>query len=213
MLVAPIGLPPTPSGGERRPLVARSGAGCSRALPSARESPPDELCPSASSRELDVRLAHLLDPRDIGLVTGDSGSGKTCAARRVLTQLHTGLLSRALRVALHRQRHGPLQDPLLGMGLSVERSRAGLYRQIKSEVARLCADARTRPILVVDEAHRLRPDVLEDLRLLTDYQMDAEPRLCLLLVGQTASPTPQNTTSAFCRSAASPISLCCTASS
>ena len=41
------------------------------------------------------------------------------------------------------------------------------YRQIKSELSRLCADARTRPILVVDEAHHLRPDVLEDLRLLT----------------------------------------------
>ena len=71
------------------------------------------------------------------------------------------------------------------MGLSVERSRAALYRQIKGEVSRLCADARTRPILVVDEAHHLRPDVLEDLRLLTNYQMDAEPRLCLLLLGQT----------------------------
>ena len=71
------------------------------------------------------------------------------------------------------------------MGLTVERSRAALYRQIKSEVSRLCTEARTRPVLVVDEAHHLRPDVLEDLRLLTNYQMDAEPRLCLLLLGQT----------------------------
>ena len=38
-------------------------------------------------------------------------------------------------------------------------------------------------MLVVDEAHHLRNDVLEDLRLLTNYAMDSEPRLCLLLVG------------------------------
>src|SRR6266849_6033096 len=44
-------------------------------------------------------------------------------------------------------------------------------------------DARIRPTLVVDEAHHLRPDVLEDLRLLTNYQMDAENRLCLVLLG------------------------------
>jgi general secretion pathway protein A len=69
------------------------------------------------------------------------------------------------------------------MGVSVERSRTPLYRQIKSEVSRLCADARARPILVVDEAHHLRPDVLEDLRLLTNCHMDAENRLCLVLVG------------------------------
>ena len=31
----------------------------------------------------------------------------------------------------------------------------------------------------------LRNDVLEDLRLLTNYQMDSENRLCLLLVGLT----------------------------
>ena len=48
----------------------------------------------------------------------------------------------------------------------------------------MVTEARCRPILIVDEAHHLRPDVLEDLRLLTNYQMDAENRLCLLLVGQ-----------------------------
>ena len=42
---------------------------------------------------------------------------------------------------------------------------------------------RILPILVVDEAQHLRNDVLEDLRLLTNYAMDSEPRLCLLLVG------------------------------
>ena len=59
--------------------------------PFGQEIAPDELFPSASSRELDVRLAHLLDLRGIGLITGDSGSGKTCACRKVLMQLHTGL--------------------------------------------------------------------------------------------------------------------------
>jgi type II secretory pathway predicted ATPase ExeA len=70
------------------------------------------------------------------------------------------------------------------MGLPVERSRAALHRQIRGEVSRLCLETRCRPVLVVDEAHHLRPDVLEDLRLLTNYNMDAENRLCLLLIGQ-----------------------------
>ena len=41
------------------------------------------------------------------------------------------------------------------------------------------------PILVIDEAQHLRNDVLEDLRLLTNFAMDSENRLCLLLVGLT----------------------------
>ena len=41
------------------------------------------------------------------------------------------------------------------------------------------------PVIVVDEAQHLRTEVLEDLRLLTNYAMDAERRLCLALVGLT----------------------------
>jgi len=49
----------------------------------------------------------------------------------------------------------------------------------------LVLETKIHPVLVVDEAHHLRNEVLEDLRLLTNYAMDAERRLCLLLVGLT----------------------------
>ncbi len=42
---------------------------------------------------------------------------------------------------------------------------------------------RQLPVLIFDEAHHLRNEVLEDLRLLTNFTMDSEPRLCLLLIG------------------------------
>jgi type II secretory pathway predicted ATPase ExeA len=70
------------------------------------------------------------------------------------------------------------------LGLPTERSRAALYRCISGEVTRLCVEAKTRPILIVDEAQHLRSEVLEDLRLLTNYNMDSENRLTLLLLGQ-----------------------------
>jgi general secretion pathway protein A len=38
-------------------------------------------------------------------------------------------------------------------------------------------------VLIVDEAHQLRNEVLEDLSLLTNYRMDSDNRLCLLLLG------------------------------
>ena len=46
-------------------------------------------------------------------------------------------------------------------------------------------EAKQLPILVIDEAQHLRNDVLEDLRLLCNFAMDSENRLCLLLVGLT----------------------------
>ena len=69
-------------------------------------------------------------------------------------------------------------------GLATERSRAALYKQIRGEVTRLCQEARQKPILIVDDAHFLRSDVLEELRMLTNYAMDSENRLCLVLVAQ-----------------------------
>jgi len=71
------------------------------------------------------------------------------------------------------------------LGLPIERNRAAAYRAIHTEVSRLTLETKIHPVLVVDEAQHLRNDVLEDLRLLTNYAMDAERRLCLILVGLT----------------------------
>jgi type II secretory pathway predicted ATPase ExeA len=151
--------------------------------PFGNEIEPDTLFPSASSNELEARLGHLVDLRGIGLVTGDSGGGKTSTCRKVLTALHPGQY-RLIYVSLSTGNVMDLYKTISWeMGLSVERSRASLYRQIRVEVSRLVQENRVRPILVVDEAHHLRPDVLEDLRLLTNYSMDSENRLCLLFLG------------------------------
>ena len=71
------------------------------------------------------------------------------------------------------------------MGLPTERSRATAYRAIRTEITRLVGEAKQLPVLVIDEAQHLRNDVLEDLRLLCNFMMDSENRLCLVLVGLT----------------------------
>ncbi|MGB5831726.1 MAG: AAA family ATPase [Thiohalocapsa sp.] len=68
----------------------------------------------------------------------------------------------------------------------MERHRAAAFRTIRSEITRLTPEAKQRPVLILDETHRLRNEVLKDLRLLTNYQMDSDNRLCLLMVGLTA---------------------------
>jgi type II secretory pathway predicted ATPase ExeA len=70
------------------------------------------------------------------------------------------------------------------LGLPTERSRAALYRCIRTEVTRLCVENKLRPVLIIDEAQNLRSDVIEELRLLTNYEMDSVNRLTLVFVGQ-----------------------------
>lgn len=153
--------------------------------PFERALQPDELFASTAAREAQARLQHLVELRGIGLITGEVGSGKTSVCRQLGATLHPGL---------HRLFYVPLSTGnVLDMykaiswqlGIAVERNRAAAYRAIHTEISRLVLEAKINPVLVVDEAHHLRNEVLEDLRLLTNYAMDAERRLCLLLVGLT----------------------------
>lgn len=153
--------------------------------PFGKDIPPEEMYPSGGMSELSVRLRHLSEMSGIGLVTGDSGSGKSSGCRAWAASLHAGLY-KVFYVPLSTGNPMDLYKSIAWeMGLPTERSRAALYRQIKNEVTRLGTEARTRPVLILDEAHGLRSDVLEEMRLLTNYAMDSQNRLCLLFCGQT----------------------------
>lgn len=144
----------------------------------------DDLFASRSLEELVARLRYLIELRGIGVVTGEPGTGKTTVTRRVVEGLHKGLY-RVVYVPLSTGNVMDVYKTIAwALGLSTERSRAALYRSISGEVTRLCVEAKSRPILIIDEAQNLRSDVLEDLRLLTNYNMDSENRLTLLFLGQ-----------------------------
>ena len=145
----------------------------------------DELFDSNSRREAETRLNHLIELRGIGLLTGEVGSGKTTVCRHVTTVLHPGLY-RLCYVSLTTGNVLDMYKSIAWeLGLPTERSRATAYRAIRTEVTRLVCETKQLPVLVIDEAHHLRNDVLEDLRLLCNYEMDSENRLCVLFVGLT----------------------------
>jgi type II secretory pathway predicted ATPase ExeA len=151
--------------------------------PFAKEIAVEDLFLSSASKETEARLSHLLDLRGIGLLTGEPGSGKTLICRKVTSTLHAGLY-RVLYVPLSTGNAMDLYKSIAWeLALPTERSRAALYRVIRAEVTRLCLESKVRPVLVVDEAQHLRSDVLEELRLLTNYEMDSQNRLSLVLVG------------------------------
>jgi hypothetical protein len=50
------------------------------------------------------------------------------------------------------------------LGLPTERNRATCFRALQTEISRLVLEAKQRPVVIVDEAHHLRNDVLERSR-------------------------------------------------
>ena len=145
----------------------------------------DELFDSDAAREARSRIRHLLDLRGIGLLTGEAGSGKTTLCRQTAAQLHPNR-HRVCYVALSTGSVLDSYNMVAGaFGLERFTSRSAAYTAIRSAVSRLVTESRQYPVLIFDEAHHLQNEILEELRLLTNYRMDSENRLCLLLVGLT----------------------------
>ena len=118
------------------------------------------------------------------MITGEVGSGKTVAAR-------------AATAALDASRHTViyLGNPAIGArGLyaAIVTALGGVPRFHKASLIPQAADALAaeeaergkRVVVVVDEAHLLAADQLEELRLLTNADMDSHSAFACLLVGQ-----------------------------
>jgi general secretion pathway protein A len=143
----------------------------------------DSYFPAASHEAALHRLRRALDDDEgLLLLTGDTGSGKTIVARRLLEGLDDRVRS-VLLTNSHVARNGDLlQAILFDLGLP--------YQGLTEQVARLavtesCLDFYRdggKTLIVVDEAHHLSADVLEELRLLSNLEGKDGKAIQILLV-------------------------------
>jgi len=152
--------------------------------PFARAIAPGALFASAQHKELLARLTYTVSHRGFALVTGEIGSGKSTAVR-------------ALAAGLDPARHQLLY--VAQSGLTPRHLYRELCLQMSIQPAFHAADARRQlmaalrdsahkyerqPVVVIDEAHLLSPPLLEEIRFLTNYQMDSASPMALCLIGQ-----------------------------
>lgn len=145
----------------------------------------DQLFRCPRLEELHSRLRYLVDSRTLGLLTGEPGSGKSTALRRLRDDLHP---DQVRAVYLHDTLVNPAdfcRQLALELGLQPEWSRAMTFRLIQQEIQRLVHDRHLTVLIIVDEAHNLRPDVLALLPLLANFDWDGHSRLAVLLAGQS----------------------------
>jgi type II secretory pathway predicted ATPase ExeA len=154
-------------------------------MPFERDLAPEHLFRAPSLDEVHARLGWLVETRGVGLLHGEPGCGKTTALRRLRESLHPDQV-RTLYLHDTAVNAGDLYRQLaLELGIEPEWSRAMTFRAIQREIVRLAKERRLTVLLVIDEAHRLRPDVLAELPLLTNFDWDSSARIALLLCGQT----------------------------
>jgi type II secretory pathway predicted ATPase ExeA len=161
----------------------RSHYGFTR-TPFGRGLAPQMLHEHTAHAEAVARINWCVTERALGVVTGEVGAGKTVAVRAALTGLdpsrHTiiylGNPRRRRPRPLPRHRHRPGRHPPLPQGRAHPQT-ADLLAAEEHERGRTVG-------LVLDEAHLLAADQLEELRLMTNADMDSHSPFAGLLVGQ-----------------------------
>jgi type II secretory pathway predicted ATPase ExeA len=151
--------------------------------PFAKTPDPAFLFPSRQHAEALARLSHAVEERELAVLTGDVGAGKTTLSRALVdAYAERCRFSFVVNPALPPAQL--LQAIAEGFGLSPPRRKADVFGAIAEHAARLDAEGRFA-VVIVDEAQLLPGRAaFDELRLLTNVAADDRNLLGLLLVGQ-----------------------------
>jgi type II secretory pathway predicted ATPase ExeA len=156
-----------------------------REKPFGKTPDPRYLYESKMHAEALARLHHAVEEQDIVLLTGEIGSGKTTLSRAFIDSLDESYHP----LLIINPRLSPSQL-LRTLALRLGLNDAGRYRHeilegINAKLYELFETGKS-PVIIIDEA-QLIPDkaTFEELRLLTNFQLDNRNLLALVLIGQT----------------------------
>jgi general secretion pathway protein A len=118
------------------------------------------------------------------VVTGEIGAGKTTLVRTLLDSLDPEQVVAAQIVSTQLESGDLLRSILAAFGIPpAGQTKAQLIASLEGFLTALAARGR-RALLVVDEAQNLRLDVIEELRMLSNFQIGSQALLQSFLVGQ-----------------------------
>lgn len=146
---------------------------------------PSFLFQSRGHAEALARLQYAVEEREFMLLTGEIGSGKTTLSRALIDSLGEGFMP----VLIINPRLTPAQFlRTLAKKLGVERPRhfkTDLLEQINGRLFSMHEEG-VCPVVIVDEAQLIPGrDTFEEIRLLTNFQLDDRNLLALVLIGQS----------------------------
>jgi len=118
------------------------------------------------------------------VVTGDIGAGKTTLVRTLLAELDPGKIVAAQIVSTQLEAGDLLRSVALAFGIAIRGlSKAELIATIEAFLTHQVIERR-RTLLVVDEAQNLERGAVEELRMLSNFQLGSHALLQSFLVGQ-----------------------------
>lgn len=153
------------------------------AKPFGKTPDPGFLYESRQHREALARLEYAVEEKELALLVGDIGSGKTTLSRALIDRVGE---ARPV-VLLINPRMTPMQllrSVAKGLDIEPARFRHELLDQLHTRLYELFEQDR-EPVVILDEAQLIPSKAtFDEIRLLTNFQLDDQNLLSVVLVGQ-----------------------------
>lgn len=152
--------------------------------PFGRDLPAESLFITPAHDELVSRLKYTAEKRFFSLITGEVGAGKSTALRK-LTALLNPNKYRILYISDSALTPRSFYwETLRQLDCEPRFHRSDAKRQLHRVIEDLVENQHKVPVVIVDEAHLLNKEMLEEIRFLLNFRMDSYNPMSLILVGQ-----------------------------
>lgn len=134
-------------------------------------------------KEVLFRLNYLLSTKGFGILTGSAGKGKTTSIRSWASSLNPSLYKvvySSLSTLTVMEFYRNLASEL---GAVPVHRKMDNFRLIQDEINRLVMEKRQTPVIIMDEANYIGTAILNDLKILFNFEMDSRDRAVILLAG------------------------------
>lgn len=155
--------------------------------PFERDLPIDSLFTTPAFDELLSRLEYAARMRKFCVVTGDVGIGKTTSIRKFVNTLNHNQY-RSVYIADSALTPRVFYWEVLNQLTSTEKPsfyRSEGKRKMVAQLIYLVETAHLIPVIIIDEAHLLSKEMLEETRFLLNHHMDSQNPMSLIIVGQS----------------------------
>ena len=152
--------------------------------PFSRDIPVEHLYPVPGQEEVLSRLAYAAKMRWFAVLTGECGSGKSTIIRSLKDTLD-GRGYRCMYIADSSLTPRHFYNGILSqLGVEGKFYRGDSKRILQRELEILTVLQHITPVIIVDEAHLLEREMLEELRFMLNVAVDSQSPMSLILSGQ-----------------------------
>jgi len=129
-------------------------------------------------------LHRTVEKRMSAALIGPSGTGKTVVLRTLTSRLPEARYQVRYIKVTDLSKRDMCREIAAAIGATPAATYPALVRSVQERLITCMNIDGLRPVILLDEAHDFRPDVLRMIRLLTNFDMDSKLVVSLILTGQ-----------------------------